>query len=292
MQQQRSMLSYREFGNVKGSKIIVLLAGFPDNETSGWGDVLEHFKTSPKFKDYRLICCCLPDMEDHPSVPRKPWGYSMDEMVALLAATVDHLVPNKQTKVTLCIHDWGAHVGMLFENAHTSRVEQILCFDVASGVSKGKSNFFLGPFFLVLLYQLWWASAYIVSQLIHHSIGNAIFLSYSIFVPAFLRPTRPEKLPRPLKDINVSMCYPYYSFWKQALTTDRKKLAPKRLSCRVLFLYGVDKNVMFHNNKFLSDIDSRTDGSKYLALDAGHWMTRGDPSKICIHAIEEFLFKK
>ena len=158
----RTTLSYKQFGDPRGEEIIVCLAGFPDNEVTGWGDVLEHLRrTKPGF---RIICMCLPDFEDEPlKETRRPWGYSWDEITTLLHATIEDCVP-RDKQFTLMIHDWGAYGGFMYENRHPDRVKQIICFDVAMGISKGKSIF--PPMLIVTLYQLWWALAYFVSQAI------------------------------------------------------------------------------------------------------------------------------
>ena len=289
----RRLLSYREFGNPSGGRVLVSLAGFPDNETSGWSVLLEHFQL-PKYSDYRVICLCLPDFEDAPVAPPRPWGYTLPEILALIDATITHLVPDKRCKVTLAIHDWGAYYGLMYENAFPARVERVLCFDVAAGISKGKSQHF-NPYFIVMLYQLWWATAYWLSQAVHASVGKVVFLLYGLLVPAWLRPTSFHKIPRPAEHISVRLCYPYFQFWRLAFSTkDRKSLAPKPVTCPILFLYGTDKNVFFHTRRFLADIDARTDGSRWLAIEgASHWLVSdpGPQAQQCLDAVDAFLGK-
>jgi hypothetical protein len=97
-------------------------------------------------------------------------------------------------------------------------------------------------------------------------------------------------VPRPQNEIVVDFLYPYYTFWKQALTSGNpKSLAPKRVSCPILFLYGLNKNVFFHNAKFLRDIETRADGSKYVALDCSHWIDRGTAAATANAEIDQFL---
>lgn len=282
----RTRLSCVEFGTLDAPHVIVMLAGFPDHETSGWGDIL----TSLNDKDVRILCLCLPEFENNCS-NRRPWGYTFDEILDLMHATINERLGEEKRKVTLFIHDWGAYTGLLYENRYPSRVEKIVCFDVAAGISSGKSKL-ISPFFIVLLYQLWWAWAYFLSQAVYKPLGFAVFLSYGLLVPKFLRPTSLDKkdVPRPQNEIVVDFLYPYYTFWKQALTSGNpKSLAPKRVSCPILFLYGLNKNVFFHNAKFLRDIEARDDGSKYVALDCSHWIDRGPAAATAIAEIDKFL---
>ena len=48
------------------------------------------------------------------------------------------------------------------------------------------------------------------------------------------------------------------------------------------------KNVMFHDDAFLSLVDS-SPGSKQLAYDAGHWVTYGSSAPIVTKEIQEFF---
>ena len=139
-----------------------------------------------------------------------------------------------------------------------------------------------------------WGAAYTLSQLIHKHVGALAFGIYFLLMPKSLRPTSFAGIPRPKNEITVELCWPYYQFWRLALTTkDRKSLAPKPVGCPILFLYGSDKNVMFHNSTFLRDIDSRTDGrSRHLAIEGGgHWLVSapGAVSAQCLEAVDAFL---
>ena len=287
----RELLSYREFG--KGSEVLICLAGFPDNEISGWGEILDHLQTAP-YSKYRVVCVCLPDFEDEPlAQPRRKWGYSWDEIIALLDATISHVVPDPNKKVALMIHDWGSYGGLMYENRHPERVSKIVCLDVAMGISKGKSLF--PPYLIVVLYQLWWAWAYFLSQALHASIGSLVFALYSLLVPSWFRPTpmQAKDIPRPTAQISVQLCYPYYHFWKDMLfstTKSRLSLIPRPVSCPILFCYGTHKNVMFHKPGFLKWIDRRTDGSKQVAIEgAGHWLSRGAAASAVCKEMDGFL---
>jgi len=58
-----------EFPYVEGQPIIVMIAGFPDHCTSGFGKVLDELLRAEK---YHIICLCLPDFQSNCQKP-KPW---------------------------------------------------------------------------------------------------------------------------------------------------------------------------------------------------------------------------
>lgn len=289
----REFLSTKVYGDSAAKTVIVFLAGFPDDETSGWGDVLVNFQKAPD--KYRLVCCCLPDFETSAAGKRRAWGYSINECVDLLERTIDEQVPDRRQKVVLCIHDWGSLVGILYENRHPERVASALLFDVACSVGPGKAfPLLLGatPYFILALYQVWWSFAYAVGQALSPLLGDVVFALYNLCVPAFLTPVSVKRgIPRPRKEISIEMCYIYFSFWRGMLSDEvvRKRQTPRRLTCPLLFFWGRDKNIMFHDAKFLADIDQRSDGSRHVGVEAGHWMTSGPAGAVCIREVDAFL---
>ena len=294
----RDYLPTLQFGDAGAPKVLVMLAGFPDDETSSWGDVLLYLQTSKSFRDYRIMCCCLPDYEKGSvGKAKKPWGYTIDECVALLKSTIDKHVPNSRQKVTLVLHDWGSLVGQLYENRFPERVDRCVLLDVGQGLGPGKAFPLLGPatpYAIILLYQLWWASAYVVSQLVWAALGELLFALYGLLVPSFMWPTtlKSQDIPRPREEVGVALCYPYFQFWRAMFFSgaeQRRRMKPRKLSCPALFLFGADKNVMFHSARFIAELDTRSDGSRHVALDASHWMTRGPPGAACIREMEAFL---
>ena len=224
------LLSSVEFGKRDSESIVIFLAGYPDNEQSAWGDVLKHVLSSNKFADYRVICLCLPDLQDN--AKHQPWGYSFIEIVDALDATINHHVPNLALKFTLVVHDWGSTVGQMYEN-RSSRIEKIILFDVGAGLMKGKRSESLA-IFIVILYQWWWAYAYILSQVFGDRIGNFVYACYGALVPSSLHPTALDNIPRPSASVNVHMCYLYYRFWKAVFSgTLPSQKFPR---CPVLYL--------------------------------------------------------
>ena len=63
-------------------------------------------------------------------------------------------------------------------------------------------------------------------------------------------------------------CYPYFVLWTDLLLG--RAWMPAMPSMPTLFIYGTRKRMMFHTDRFLSELRERTDGSRSVALDCGH----------------------
>jgi pimeloyl-ACP methyl ester carboxylesterase len=222
----RTVLSSLEFKTSSDPKeILVFLAGFPDNETSGWGNFLELLKQR---KDVQIICICLPDLED--DAVHRPWGYSFDEITLLLDATINQHVPDRKKKVNLIIHDWGSFCGFIYENRFPDRVKSVTAFDV--GIIRRPRT--IKESLLVVLYQWWFAAAYVTSQLFGLSMGSMVLAVYILFIPNSFKIA--TSFPRDKSKVNVTMMYPYYHFWRNYFFDSKNLPVPKFPSCPVLFM--------------------------------------------------------
>lgn len=130
-----------------------------------------------------------------------------------------------------------------------------------------------------------------MSQVFGYFVGTVIFfLLFAIFkyLP-FLSPTagkRKERVKRSLKEINVNMAYPYYYLFKDQLTS-KFPIVVKFPTMPFLYMYGCDKNVMFHNDDFIARIDS-SPGCKHRGFDCGHWLQHVYPEEVA-NEIDEFV---
>jgi hypothetical protein len=59
----------------------------------------------------------------------------------------------------------------------------------------------------------------VIAQVMGRFAGDIIFKLYFLFSVAFpfLVPLKREKRTRPISEVNVEMCYPYYQFWKEII---------------------------------------------------------------------------
>jgi pimeloyl-ACP methyl ester carboxylesterase len=132
---------------------------------------------------------------------------------------------------------------------------------------------------VLIAYQWMFAWSFVVSRLLGVVVGQATFL-FSLLVMSwlpFLSPCPHDKAPRPLSEINVSMCYPYLQIWKDIFTN--KLLKAKYPKTPLLFIFGTKKNCMFHSPSFLKRIESMPH-SRWLSYDVGHWVQLYEVDKV------------
>eukprot|EP00602_Paraphysomonas_sp_CaronLab_P008851 CAMPEP_0185019726 /NCGR_PEP_ID=MMETSP1103-20130426/2330_1 /TAXON_ID=36769 /ORGANISM="Paraphysomonas bandaiensis, Strain Caron Lab Isolate" /LENGTH=255 /DNA_ID=CAMNT_0027550189 /DNA_START=118 /DNA_END=882 /DNA_ORIENTATION=- len=237
---------------------LVFLAGFPDDHLSGWSPLVEELKDR-----YYVIALCIPQFEKDATY--KKWGYTFDELIHMMDNSIEEAVPKEKLPVTLIGHDWGSLFGFLYQNKFPSKIKKYVTVDIGLMTSIS-----LWGMFLMLLYQWWFAIAYIVSQLFGEFIGHVVFgmcVLLLTYVP-LLNICPNEKFPRPRNEVNVNMTYVYYQYWKE--TFCGRSLKPKFPTCPVLFMYGKKKRTMFHDEKFIKQL-SETSGCKHVGYDCGHW---------------------
>jgi pimeloyl-ACP methyl ester carboxylesterase len=261
---------YLEFKR-NNAPIIVLLAGFPDNVTSGWDTgFLEMLKSK-----YHVITLCLPDYDQKRETIS--WGANFDELVYGFNQTLNSVIESKN--FYLVAHDWGSVVAQMYENKYSERVKKLVLLDVGRGIdpsARGKM--------VAIYYQLAFESHYFLFKTLGYTIGNLCFKLFSKFTPRFLWPVPYDKMHRPADEMSVHLCYPYYYLWSSVF-----RLKPIRISfpkCPVLFLYGTKKNCLFHDDHFLKKLDA-TAGCRHLSLECGHWVTHFEP-KVCFSEIVNF----
>ena len=90
-------------------------------------------------------------------------------------------------------------------------------------------------------------------------------------------------MPRNVKEVTVSMTWPYYSLFRHVLFDET--IIPKIPSCPILFVYGKNKNIMFHN--CLDELLNRKD-CVIRGLLCGHWVMV-EKSTMCIDIMEQYL---
>lgn len=216
---------------------LVFLSGFPDNETSGWGEVLPEALG----KKYRCIYICLPGYSKNQSPQNtKPWGFEQEEILTMMNNTLAHL-GLQSSPFLLVAHDWGAFFALLYTTRFPSQVSRLVLCDVGM----------VDPFALpvltipyILFYQVFFAIAYILSQVVSFSVGNAMFWGIKAF--SFMMPTPDDRFHLPVSEITVRKCYPYYYLWKRLLTGTMLKA--KFPTCPLLFMVSVAFNPSLLSN--------------------------------------------
>ena len=141
---------------------------------------------------------------------------------------------------------------------------------------------------VILLYQGIFSLAYWIAINWSHKIGNKLFkLCFVPWLFHSIGPTPYDTLHRPLEEMDVYQCYPYFNFWRNYLLDTMESIEPKTPSCPTLFLFGKRKNAMFHSKSF-GDWLKSTPGCSVRSLDCGHWITRMAPT-VAADDLKEFI---
>jgi pimeloyl-ACP methyl ester carboxylesterase len=181
-------------------------------------------------------------------------------------------------------HDWGSVIALCFQNKYPELVKKLCLLDV--GIVKPE-NAPIVDLVKILIYQWWWAIAYVIAQLLSFALGDMVFKSYMLFKP-LLHPCPEDSLHIPVTDMTVARCYPYYQFWEAMLTGKPVKAVYPTQNCPLLFMWGGKKKCMFHDKQFLARVQG-TEGSKALVVpDGGHWFAKTH-SALFIQEIKAFF---
>jgi pimeloyl-ACP methyl ester carboxylesterase len=224
----------------KNGDALVFLSGWPDDQLSACAPLVDKLKAT-----HRILAICMPDLElkGYEAHRARPWGYSFAEIDTMLDDTIVSIL-GKDTQFTLVIHDWGSVYGTIYQNNRPERVSRVVMMDV--GLKKELSPY---DALVILLYQWWFTIAYIVSQVLGNFIGNIVLKSFFLFglILPFLTvgSSGKAKLPRPVDDLSVHMCYPYYQFWKSKLTM-KKDINMRFPTCPLLYLVNTFYSRVFY----------------------------------------------
>lgn len=241
-------------GNPKGP-ILVFISGFPDDFLTPWTALFDKLKDK-----YRIVSVCFPQFETGAKFQR--WGHDFTELMQMFDATVKHHI--QEQPFTLCAFDWGTAIGYKYTAENPSRVQRYVSFDIGFGF--GDENF--KDIFQSFFYRINFAALYLIACLLGEYIGNICMYLFFILLQMFpfLSPVT-EKAPRKIKEVSVRMMYPYFYLMKAIVTNS---ISMKFPTCPFLYLYGTDKNVMFHNAKFLRRIET-TEKCYSKAYNGGHF---------------------
>lgn len=277
-----------KLGNPQAKELVVFLGGFPDDETSSWGDVLEGMS------EHRIFALCLPGLGKDGESGMKKWGWTFEELISGLKATIDWLRREDKRegqKFTLVGHDWGSFLCLLYENKYGNvDLIRLACFDVGITSARPLSPRKILHLSIIVAYQSWFSFCYIISQLPFLLPLAEFLLRLPFILPIFstVGPCPYDKPRRPFNQISVTFCYMYMQFWLTLVFRNKSTVTPRFPTKPLLYIYGNKKNVLFHSQKFLTRID-HAGMSKWVAVeDAGHWIMHSHP-QLCIAELQAFM---
>jgi pimeloyl-ACP methyl ester carboxylesterase len=239
---------------------------------------------------------------------------------------------NPKAKFTAIFHDWGSLVGLMFTNralrlerddssaGHAFTPDQVVLFDVCLGAHPKATNVPVPPrkSILYVLYDLSVQVAYrgllalcfLLQNYVSSQMAANLF-SYGFILLNFLRLSPVRAIDNKLSSVAPSskgakdhlhrityMAYPYYYLWKVILTGRMVEdligaHLPKDLTTTpVLYLYGLDKNIHFHQDDGLCLLQHEHEqGRRSNAIavkEAGHWLYQ-QQAEYCFAQVDAFI---
>ena len=238
-----------------GDHTVVMVHGWPDTYAL-WDGAVQALKAS-----YRCVRFTLPGSQTAPEGSAGPADSvgSLADITARLLAIVDQASPNRP--VTLLLHDWGCFFGYELAARHPDRVARVIAVDIGDATSPAYlKSLTLGHKLMILTYQLWLASAWLIGRYLSGTVADAM----TRWMAAAMR------CPAPRQSIRWFMNRPYAMTWLGVGGGLRSALRFKP-HCPMLYFYGKRKPFMFHSRQWL-DMLNAAPGSKAVGLPSGHWV--------------------
>ena len=137
----------------------------------------------------------------------------------------------------------------------------------------------------LIVYQLWFAFAFVLAKKVSRAVGQLFYQSFWALVAVlpFMGPIT-DAVPRKASEVDVHLCYPYDQLWFRGGLKQPTRF-PR--GCPTLFMYGRDKNMMFHTPATLTALEEAP-GCRWKEVAGGHWFVF--PSKnVVLQEINLFL---
>lgn len=308
------------YGNPDSSSIAMFCSGFPDDHKNG-----QAFCSNLAEKNKTLVgLMCLPGFDDRLDKPwwaHKKGGYTFDEMATAVRDAVKVLRMEStvdEAKLTGIFHDWGVGIGLLWANKsmddnNVDSPDELVLLDILPPVHRDNKNDipdFEKPttykVFLTWLYRIILATSFALQLYVSKYIALVFYtIGYKPLFALGLSPVFQTDVD--VRDSTIDlhrkiyMAYPYFQTLKSMMSTEGKELLSmisltKNLKkTPILYLYGTEKPVMFHDNGALRylqrEAKERRSKSNAIAVEsAGHWLHLQQPHK-CLDEVMKFMAK-
>ena len=311
-------------GSPSARNIAIISAGYPDDH-----ECFIPFATKfAEQNDAFVGVTCLPGYHDS---TEKPWreykknGYTFDEMVNAFREAAKIVESRNIYEKTIGVkprligifHDWGVAPGSMFINRHRQeypdRKVEMINFDVLGSPHPEMEKelipkiapFSLYEIYIALGYRSIFAMMHLTQRYLPEKLANVLFIPLILTMQIFrLSPTYKidakvfESRKTPLDPLRMMyMAYPYVNMFKAIFTGKSQKVfqdfsLPKDLGkTPVLYMYGTEKRIMFHDHRSVQILKSSKGKSNAIGVEnAGHWLyTEGQKMEYCLEKVKEFL---
>jgi pimeloyl-ACP methyl ester carboxylesterase len=247
--------------------LVVFLAGFPD-DTRSFDAVAPAFEGT-----HTVLKLALPGYEGAP-VSEK-WGLSFKVLIDKMHDAVE---AQPHGDLYLVAHDWGAYLGLIYADTYSTEVAKLALLDIGHQKMTDKQS--LAEYVVGPTYQLFLAWCFVMDAI---GLRPVAALAQMLFPWQTIGPCNHEpKLPAGVEEWfsapDFKTCYPYFVLWTDLLLG--RAWLPAMPIMPTLFIYGTRKRMRFHTDRFLDELRERTDGSRSVALDCGHFLQAQKPDEV------------
>ncbi len=233
----------------EGEEAILMLHGWPDTPEV-WEAQVVYFK-----ENYRCVRVTLPSYDGQG--PREK--YTIEQIVELIKDVIHQY--GIEDKAILMVHDWGAAFGYQFYIRHPEMVSKIVGVDIGD-FQTYMDKAPLKTKLMTLAYQL-------VNVLFWYLGRNGGDKLTRILAKSF-------KAPGTNETIFSNMNWPYYMFWFAGEHAYKNSFKAFNPSCPFLFIYGEDKPIMFHDQKWAEELGAKENNST-MSFNSDHWLMVREP---------------
>jgi pimeloyl-ACP methyl ester carboxylesterase len=308
------------YGDKDAKNVVLFCAGYPDDQ----GSFSTFAQRLSKEADCLCGVACLIGYDDYPKRPYtsyRPEGYSFDEMTVSLRAAAKALKvyssSNPGANFITVFHDWGSVVGAYYTNRALEEgdalvsPDKIVYFDVLPVKLHPKDTNTVAPAsktvyeqLVEVTYRIVLAKVFLIQRFISKYLAAFVFLlSFTILPLVGLVPKSPldDKIMEQKKTSLfriMYMAFPYYYMFRSMLGFAKDTFLddfhlPLLQETPVLYLYGVDKGLQFHDENIVEYLQAegkkKDSMSNVIAVhNAAHWLYLQQPD-VCLKAVKDFI---
>jgi pimeloyl-ACP methyl ester carboxylesterase len=269
---------HRIIGPLDSTKTLLFVHGFPDTSA-----IFDDMARTYAKRGYRCVLVDMPYYTGDDSQTQPYFGLGMTEIADLLHGVVE-ATKIDDSKLTIVAHDMGVVYSLWLLAKFPADAVAIVQFEI--GYSKDFPIDDHEPITLQGLVGYVYQYAIIVLWLIDRMpIASGILKLCTNFRPLKFNDGGREHVVIPASGYSYFYIHLYkMSKYLSTLTgIQQLSLFPiwskNRPKHPVLFVYGTAGKT-FHGEEWKASLDSRMDGSKSVALDAGHWVFTEVPERV------------
>jgi len=290
-------------GRTGAPRLVMMQPGYPDTQET-FAPLGRRLAAEA---DCLVALTCMPEYDtlaDGRPLLRKS-GYTLDETALCLAQAIAVLRAESSTpgaELILVLHDFGVPTGLIYTNRALQGPDgpaRVVCLDVlVKPQVEAESALSLIPGNTVrervihLIYRSLFATSYLLSCL-SATLAAVYFSLGAIFcfglLGRWLSPTGPLDS-EPGKGGTVEspkalarMAYPYYQVFKEMIwpgAVRNEMQLPPLSRCPVLYLWGEEKNTMFHTAEAVALLNSTKGCLAAPVSGAAHFLHRQQPDAV------------